>query len=556
VLLALVGVRGLDLWWLRVQTIRNAEARATNLAAILAEYVRESFGASDASLRQLALHSRRIGGPEAPSDAWMPSLTSARAGLRNVGSISVVDRTGTIRHSTQPVIVGQSRATDYAFKRLSALTDDELVVSTPYQAVVDPKAYLIPIGRRLISAAGAFDGVVVATFLPATPRGFFRTADVGEHGVVSVIHPDGIVLFREPSAENPVGQSAAGLPVFERAKRSPADEVVSGPIAAGGRGPVYLSAFHLIASPPLIVTVSLDRDEMLTGWRYQVLGSMAFFAVFGALLGATLIALFRQMDAKAGAERELATSRQREAERLRDANEQLIAALALRDEFLMTVSHELRTPLNAIAGWTRMLMAGALSPDRAHGALETIDRNARVQTRLVDDLLDVSRAMTGKLRLEMRPVQFADIVRQVVETSQPAADAKAIALSDCIDGTIGLVTGDPERLQQIAWNLLSNAIKFTAEGGQITVRVERAAASPGMVALIVADTGSGITADFLPHVFERFRQAETGSKRRYGGLGLGLAIVRTLVELHGGTVTAESAGEGKGATFTVLLPAA
>jgi signal transduction histidine kinase len=551
-LLTLVLVRVVDLWWWRAQTLDTAAARASNIAAILAEYVRESFAAGDASLRQLAIHSRRVGGPSAPPDAWMPSLTSARAGLRNMGSISVVDRTGTIRYSTQPVIVGQSRASEYVFKRLSGQVEDELVVSTPFRTVIEPKTFVIPIGRRLLSASGAFDGIVVGAFLPATPRGFFRTADVGEHGVVSVIHPDGILLFREPAGQGAIGMPAAENAVFQAARRGDSDGLVAAPLAAGG--PVYLSAFHAIASPPLVVTVSLDRNEVLAHWWHQVEGSIAFLGAIGALMGATLLTLFRQMDAKSNAERELAGTRQREAERLREANERLMAALALRDEFLMTVSHELRTPLNSITGWTRMLMAGGLKPARTRSALETIERNARAQTRLVDDLLDVSRAMTGKLRLDFHSLRLQDIVRNVLETSRPAADSKAIMISSEIESAVGPVSGDPQRLEQVVWNLMSNAIKFTPEGGCVRVMLQRDVRDPALVNLIVSDSGAGIEPEFLPHVFERFRQGDTGSKRRFGGLGLGLAIVRTLVELHGGTVTAESGGPGKGATFTVRLP--
>jgi signal transduction histidine kinase len=553
-LLTLVLVRGVDLWWWRAQTLDTASARASNLAALLAEYVRESFAAGDASLRQLAFHSRRVGGPAAPPDAWMPSLTSARAGLRNFGSISIVDKAGVIRYSTQPVIVGQSRASEYVFKRLSGQAEDELVVSTPFQTVLEPKAYVIPIGRRLLSPSGGFDGIVVASFLPATPRGFFRTADVGEHGVVSVIHPDGNLLFRESAGDGAIGEPATQSPVYQAARRGESDGLVDAPLTAGGR--VYLSAFHAIASPPLVVTVSLDRNEVLAHWWHQVEGSIAFLAAIGALMGATLLTLFRQMDAKSNAERELAGTRQREAERLREANERLMAALALRDEFLMTVSHELRTPLNSISGWTRMLMAGGLDQPRTRSALETIERNARAQTRLVDDLLDVSRAMTGKLRLDLHTVRLQDIVQHVLETSRPAADSKAVMIGGEIEPAVGPISGDPQRLEQVVWNLLSNAIKFTPEGGCVRVMLQRDARDPALVALIVADSGAGIDPDFLPHVFERFRQGDTGSKRRFGGLGLGLAIVRTLVELHGGTVSAESGGAGKGATFTVRLPLA
>ena len=186
-------------------------------------------------------------------------------------------------------------------------------------------------------------------------------------------------------------------------------------------------------------------------------------------------------------------------------------------------------------------------------ALAAIERNAHAQTRLIDDLLDVSRAISGKLRLEMRRVNVADILHAAVETVSPALTAKGIRFDAQFDPETPAIAGDPDRLQQVAWNLLSNAIKFTPEGGTVRLRLRRAGAH---VEIEVSDSGDGIPADFMPHVFERFRQADTGSRRRYGGLGLGLAIVRSIVELHGGKVTAESAGEGQGSTFRVVLPVA
>jgi PAS domain S-box-containing protein len=221
----------------------------------------------------------------------------------------------------------------------------------------------------------------------------------------------------------------------------------------------------------------------------------------------------------------------------------------LKDEFLATVSHELRTPLAAILGWTHLLRTGR--PELVARAIETIERNAHAQARIVEDVLDVSRIITGKLRLRPEPVQLTSIVRLAVDTVRPAAEAKGVELSTRLDLTSGQTTGDPARLQQIAWNLLSNAIKFTPKGGRIEVSVEPGESN---VRLRVEDTGQGIRADFLPFVFERFRQADSASTREHAGLGLGLAIVRHLVELHGGVVTAHSAGQDSGATFTVTLP--
>jgi PAS domain S-box-containing protein len=243
--------------------------------------------------------------------------------------------------------------------------------------------------------------------------------------------------------------------------------------------------------------------------------------------------------------------RERFLQREQNARRQAEEANRLKDEFLATVSHELRTPLNAILGWAQILKTSSLDEISVKKALETIDRNARSQAQLIDDLLDVSRIITGNLRLDVQSVDLSSVVIRAVDVVKPAAEAKGIRLETLLDPHAELVSGDPDRLQQIVWNLLSNAVKFTPEGGQVKVRLER---NDTYVQIIVSDTGQGIGKEFLPHVFDRFRQLDSSTTRRHGGLGLGLAIVRQLVELHGGTVSVESAGEGKGSTFTVKLP--
>jgi len=226
-------------------------------------------------------------------------------------------------------------------------------------------------------------------------------------------------------------------------------------------------------------------------------------------------------------------------------------ASRLKDDFLGVLSHELRTPLTAILGWVQILRTRELAPDRRERALETIERNARAQTQLIEDLLDVNRIVSGKLRLDVRPTHPVKVIESALEVVRPAAEAKGLQLQALLDPEVGPLQGDPNRLQQVVWNLLSNAVKFTPQGGRVTVCLSR---GPSHVEIEVKDTGDGITESFLPHVFERFRQADASSTRRHGGLGLGLAIVRQLVELHGGTVEAHSAGQGLGATFIVRLP--
>lgn len=226
-------------------------------------------------------------------------------------------------------------------------------------------------------------------------------------------------------------------------------------------------------------------------------------------------------------------------------------ANGIKDEFLALLSHELRTPLTSILGWSDLLSTGGLDEAASTRALEIIVRNARAQRQLIDDLLDISRIITGKLRLDVRPVELAPMIEAVVDSVRPAADARSISLQTVLDSKISTISGDQDRLQQIVWNLLTNAIKFTSKGGHIKVRLERVRSH---FEITVNDTGQGIAPEFLPHVFDRFRQSDSSSTRRHGGLGLGLSIVRQLVELHGGTVTAESPGDGEGSTFKVRLP--
>ena len=223
----------------------------------------------------------------------------------------------------------------------------------------------------------------------------------------------------------------------------------------------------------------------------------------------------------------------------------------LKDEFLATVSHELRTPLTAILGWSRLLEGGTLDDSVTQQAVEVIWRNAKAQAQIVDDILDVSRIITGNLYLELQPLAVVPVVENAINVVRPTADAKGIKIERYFDSVPAMISGDANRLQQVIWNLLSNAVKFTDSGGRVRVKVTRIG---GAVEISVSDTGQGISKEFLPYVFERFRQADSTTTRHHGGLGLGLAIARHLVEIHGGTVNAESAGEGGGATFTVRLP--
>jgi len=333
--------------------------------------------------------------------------------------------------------------------------------------------------------------------------------------------------------------------------------------APGSAGTRVLSAARSLQVPgrtwTFVVTTlpvfHLGSGSRLLPW---VLAGGAFVSVL--LFVATRAEVKARAYAEAAADdlrrsEEALRASQAELLRLVDAERQAHAEAAeasrAKDEFLATLSHELRTPLNAILGWATMMKDGSLTEDQEQHAVDIIGRNARVQAELIEDLLDVSRIITGKLHIEMRPAVLARSVEAALDTVRPAGEAKGVSL-EWAPSTEGPVLGDPDRLQQVAWNLLSNAIKFTPPGGRVVASLD---AADGHVELRVSDTGVGVSPSFIPHMFERFRQHDSSTTRAHGGMGLGLAIVRHLVELHGGTVSVYSRGEGHGAAFTVRLPA-
>jgi signal transduction histidine kinase len=302
-----------------------------------------------------------------------------------------------------------------------------------------------------------------------------------------------------------------------------------------GGAPPLAGYFNLVAQP--------TRGEG---------GAIDGVFVFAVEITDLVVAREREAAARALAE-EGRAERARLLESERRARAEAERSNRVKDEFLAIVSHELRTPLSAVLGWTRLLRTSALPEDRRDRALETIERNAVNQAQLIEDLLDVSRITSGKIRLETQRVELARAAEAAVESARPAAEAKHIAMTVDPGARGEGVIGDATRLQQIVWNLLTNAVKFTPQGGAIRVAIAR---EGGDLALSVSDDGQGLDPGFLPHVFEPFRQQDGSTTRAHGGLGLGLSIARNLVEMHGGTIAAESAGPGRGATFTVRLPAA
>ncbi|HEX8070700.1 MAG TPA: PAS domain S-box protein [Pyrinomonadaceae bacterium] len=367
-------------------------------------------------------------------------------------------------------------------------------------------------------------------------------------------HAGSVVVLSDDGAELEL-VDAVGFPpeLLERWRRFPLTSVVPIADAVRTKLPVLIESFENFAE------------------RYPTLGPLASVTGSRALLALPLIVKGRTIGAMGlafprprtfGEEERgfmLALAQQcaqaLERARLYETEQRLRAeaeaANRLKDEFLATVSHELRTPLTAIVGWAGMLRGGQFDPLTTARAVETIERNAKAQAQIIEDLLDVSRIITGKLSLDARAAELGSIIEAAVEAVRPAAAVKGLTLKTDIARAVGAVWGDPTRLQQVLWNLLTNAVKFTPPGGEVCVRLARAGAH---LRIVVTDTGQGISPDFLPYVFDRFRQADGSITRRHGGLGLGLAIVRHLIDMHGGTVAAASAGEGRGATFTVELP--
>ena len=358
---------------------------------------------------------------------------------------------------------------------------------------------------------------------------------------------NGRIVFMNPVAEYLTGwraEAARGHPCTEvfrivnEQHRRPVDDPVSRVLADGGV--VGFGTYTL-----LVASDGSERpiDESGAPIRNRDGRTIGVVLVFRDVSERRRLELDRQ---SAAAERD----RLLEAERAARADAE--RASRVKDDFVAMVSHELRTPLNAILGWTQLMMRAGQDPATLERGLDVISRNTRLQAQLISDLLDISRIVAGKLQLEIQSVDFRAIVSEAVETVRHEADAKRIDIRERLDGDVGVVAGDPARLQQIVWNLLSNAVKFTPSGGWIEVSLRRIGQNAEVV---VSDNGAGIRADVLPHVFDRFHQADRSITRRFGGLGLGLSIVKHLTELHGGSVRAASPGEGKGATFTISLPA-
>jgi signal transduction histidine kinase len=537
-LLALAAIRALDLWWWQRQILATAESRAVSLTNIASEYLQEAFNAGDASLRQLAIHSQRVGGPLARDAEWAPVLNASKAGLGGLGSISVVDASGTITHSTIGSLVGESRKDEYLFTRLAAQRNDELIVDRPFLTRFERPHYLIPIGRRLTSAGNAFDGMVVSTFSPASLQRFFNAVDVGREGLVWVFHPSGVVMVREPSAGDPIGESAGGNPIFDAAIHGATIKRVQ--LASGG--PTLISASRTLSVPPLIVAVSLSEHELLAEWRRERLVAFGVILVLSLGFAGTLVVLGRQVAARTVAEEALGQVQHLEA----------IGRLT------GGIAHDFNNMLTAILGYTNLMLSDIDDQHPLREDLEEVHKAGESAAKLIRQLLAFSR------RQVLQP-QIIDLNSAVthIESMLQRVIGEHITFVVRLAPTVDPINADPTQVEQIVMNLALNARDAMPAGGTLTIETGAAdldaayaAQHPGTqagrhVMLAVSDTGVGMDASTMAHMFEPFFT----TKKRGEGTGLGLATVYGIVKQSGGSIWIYSE-PGKGSTFKVYFPVA
>ena len=519
-ILALALLRATDLWQRREGILQVGSQRASSLSTLLSAYLRQTFSATDASLRQLALHAGRVGGAGAAPEAWMPALTSAQAGLTAIGSLSVVDRDGIIRHSTQPLIVGQSRRDFYLVQQLAAIEREVLVADRPFRVLGPSRRMTIPLGRRLTSADGAYAGAIVATLLPDELRGVFRDADVGPGGLIWIFHPDGVIVLREPSEANRMGEAAVGNPLFEAARRGVTQGTHRGRIAPDG--PVLISAFRSLADPALIVAASLSEDALLAEWRHDVLVSVLLWSAFAATAAATLLVVFRLVDRRIVAERALARGQRLEA----------------IGQFTGGVAHDFNNILTVILGNVALLKYDPMGRTvRARSELDEIEHAAQRAAELTHRLLAFAR------RQPLHP-QVIDL-NSLVRALQPILQrllGEAITLKVVADQQPCFASVDAVQVETALMNLCANARDAMPSGGLLVIESSKttldevyarlnADVTPGRyVMLAVSDTGVGIEPEAVARVLEPFFTTKPLGK----GTGLGLSMVYGFVKQSGG----------------------
>jgi signal transduction histidine kinase/ActR/RegA family two-component response regulator len=536
-LAALAGLRGADLWSRRDQILAAGDRRAENLAAILTGFVRQTFAAGDAALRQIAIHNLRVGGPSASDAEWQPALQAARVGLTGIGAMSVVDSEGVIRHTTQPLILGQSRRDQFVFTRLATDAADQIVADLPFRSVIENQPFLIPLGRRLMTRNGRFDGIVVASYFPDSLRRFFRTVDVGREGAISVFHDGGAVLFREPSEINPLGEQATGSPLFEAAKRAGGTGHFRGRIEAGG--PVLRTAFRSLDAERIIVAVSLSERELLADWSHDATTSIVFGVFMTLVAIAFLLLLYRQMDIRESAEQALIRSQRLES----------------LGQLTGGVAHDFNNLLTVVLGNVSLLKAGSgsVTNDEALGEIERAARRAA----------DLTRQLLAFARRQPLLPRVVDL-SAAVESAEPMLRrvlGEEVTLRAAGGGGAALANVDPVQIETALLNLCINARDAMPRGGTVVIETGIASldadyarsaedVTPGQYAFVsVSDTGAGIKPEHLPRLFEPFFTTKGPGK----GTGLGLSMVYGFVKQSGGHVKVYSE-VGRGTSVKMYFP--
>jgi signal transduction histidine kinase/ActR/RegA family two-component response regulator len=429
-----------------------------------------------------------------------------------------------------------------------------------------------------VASDGSVPSLLAVAIEPRVWLEIFAPYPLPDGATITVLDQHGIITARTLNPERSIGRPPS--PALAQRAREMAEGTFRNP--GGLEGQLFYSAFSrsalagwTVATGVPAATVEQELRAsvaaMTAGAAVMALLAVGLALLFGRRIAGPVVALARSVRGFGAGEppavlpapavdevREVARAFEEAAAQLgareaalRESRAQAETANRMKDEFLAVLSHELRTPINAVYGWARMLRDGAVQGPAAAKGLEIIERNASAQVRLIEDLLDISRIVSGKMRLDVRLVDVRTAIGGALDSVRHAAEARGIQLERVLDRRLGPVAGDADRLQQVVWNLLSNAIKFTPRGGRVEVRASQVGTR---IEIVVTDTGAGIDAALLPVIFDRFRQGDSSSTRKHGGLGLGLALVKHIAELHGGTVRAESAGEGQGATFTVTLP--
>jgi signal transduction histidine kinase/CheY-like chemotaxis protein len=533
------GVRGMDLRARREQILQAGDRRAADLARMLTGYMRETLAATDAALRQLALHGRHIGGANAAAGEWLPPLQAGGVGLTGVGSISIVDRTGIIRHSTQPTMVGQSLRDQSVFTRLASDSSDGLVDGTPVRTVPGDGPFVIPLGRKLRTATGGVDGIVVASYFPDSLREFFRTVDVGRQGAVTVFSDAGLVLFSEPPEWSSLGPLATSSPLYAAAKRQGDSGYFRGRVRADA--PMLRTAIRSL-EPRLRIAVSLSEPELLANWSRDVRRSLTVGVFLIVAVAALLMLLYRQMDVRHAAEQALIRSQRLES----------------LGQLTGGVAHDFNNLLTVVLGNVSLLKTVT-----AQGALVAQDESLGEIERAAKRAADLTRQLLAFARRQPLLPRVIDLAT-AIESAEPMLRR---VLGD--ENTLELVTTkgealanvDPVQIETTLLNLCINARDAMPNGGKLVIETGKATldaqyartvsdVAPGRYSVItVSDTGSGIPAEHLPRVFEPFFT----TKRPGKGTGLGLSMVYGFVKQSGGHIKVSSE-VGRGTSVRIYFP--